>query len=221
MKVLLAVVSGIALLGTGCGTRDHRSERLRQLERARAGIPPHSVLFVGSSTIERFPLAALFPAKGAVNLGVADEDSALLLERLPRTLPVEEPAGIVLYAGSADLRFDPALPAARIRDRVASVLDALAARFPEAPVAMVEVLPARAQTPAEKDALRELNRELKALAAARKADWIPTSRDPILDGNGDLAAAFSMDRHHLNLAGYEHLARWILEDGGDAAATLR
>jgi lysophospholipase L1-like esterase len=181
-----------------------------------------AVLFVGSSTIARFPLGEAFPGKRCVNLGKGNEAAPDLRERLARVLPEgATPAGIVLYGGSADHRFDPTLPAQEIRTRVEGVVDELRKRAGQAPIALIEVLPARDQSPADLAALRALNAGLADLASARGLALVGTNRPPLADSAGSLAAAMSVDRHHLGPPGYEVLARWLIEDGGPAVATLR
>jgi lysophospholipase L1-like esterase len=178
------------------------------------------VLFLGSSTIARLSLEAHFPGKPAANLGLGSETARELAERLPKVLPAAAPAGIVLYAGGADLRFEK-LGAADIRKRVEAILDLLAARYPGAPVVLLEVLPGRSASEAERAALADLNRELGDLARARSVIFVRTHRPPLVTDAGALAEALTTDRYHLNDAGYEHLARWIVEDGGAVGALLR
>jgi lysophospholipase L1-like esterase len=88
---------------------------------------------------------------------------------------------------------------------------------------LLEILPARKQTVAEREALEAVNRELADLAAARHADvrLLPTNRPPLVDQNGDLPEALTVDRFHLNAAGYRILAKWLQEDGGVVGEALR
>jgi hypothetical protein len=181
-----------------------------------------TVVFVGSSTIARFPLDEVFPGKRCTNLGMGNETAPDLRERLERTLPATvRPAGIVLYAGSADLRFHPRLTAGEIRVRVEAVVAELRRKAPEAPMVLLEVLPGRRQFRAEHAGLRALNAELAALAAERGLVLVRTNRPPLVDEHGDLLDAMSVDSHHLGLDGYRVLGRWIREDGGAIGEALR
>ena len=108
-----------------------------------------------------------------------------LAERLSRALPgAIHPAGIILYAGSADLRFEPALAVTEIRRRVAAVVDELRRRAPAAPIALLEVLPGRTAFHGEHAGLDALNRELASLASERGLAFVRTRRPPLVDGNG-------------------------------------
>lgn len=183
------------------------------------------VLFIGSSTIARFPLDDLFPDKPWRNLGKPDESAVLLRDRLAKT-DIPAPAGIVLYAGSIDFRLEPHLSPKEVRERVEAVVDDLLKRFPKLgmqAILLLEILPARKQTVAERDALDAVNRELADLAAARHPDvkLLQTNRPPLVDQNGDLLESMSVDNFHLNEAGYRILAKWLQEDGGAVGQMLR
>jgi lysophospholipase L1-like esterase len=179
------------------------------------------VVFIGSSTIARFPLEKTYHGSAA-NLGKADENAVEMRARIARELPDDaRPSAFILYAGSYDFRKEPGLSAQEIRDRVDGIAGDLRARFPETPIALIEVLPARSQTAEEHAALAALNSELATLARGRGASFIPTNRPPLGDANGDLLETMSVDRFHLNDAGYRVLAKWIREDGGPVGELLR
>jgi lysophospholipase L1-like esterase len=183
-----------------------------------------SLVFIGSSTIHRFPLEASFPnaRRRCVNLGVPDQNALALRERLPTEIPAEAvPAGLVLYAGSYDLRAESGLSPVQIRDRVAGVVNDLRSRFPTTPLVLIEILSARAQTDAERSALAELNGALGAFALENGAVFVKTNRPPLADEKGDLPESLSVDRFHLNPEGYRVLAKWLKEDGGAVGEMLR
>jgi lysophospholipase L1-like esterase len=191
---------------------------------AAAGLGP-PVLFIGSSTIARFPLAAAFPGKPWLNLGKPDENALRLRERLAKT-ETPAPAGIVLYAGSIDHRLEPQLSPKEVRERVEAVIDDLLGRFPGLrmqSILLLEILPARKQTAAERANLEAVNRALADLAASRHPDvkFMKTNRHPLIDGSGDLPEAMTVDRFHLNDEGYRVLAQWIREDDGAVGQLLR
>lgn len=202
------------------GARDRG--RVADFARKAPEIPAGSVVFLGSSTISAFPLARLYPGAPAVNRGLGGETTAGLLARLDASLPVAPPAGLILYAGANDMRVragavGPAETAARVR----RVLDVLSARFPAAPVALIELMPERDEPPEALVRLRALNESLRALAAERGAAFVRTSRPPLVTPEGRLSPTMTDDGVHLHAAGYTVLARWILEDAGPAAAPLR
>lgn len=204
----------------------HASERLLAVRDENERAPAGSIVFLGSSTIERMPLAELFPGKPALNRGVARATAPELERWLDRLLPRATPAAFVVYAGSIDLREDGA-PAAEVVERVRSLLDALVRRAPETPVALLGVLPERGAGAEPRRALAELDEALATLAARRKppAVFVPTLRPPLAEAGdssspGPLAEDVSSDSLHLNREGYGVLARWIQVDGGAVGRLL-
>jgi len=144
----------------------HLSERLAQFARESPTIHPGSILFLGSSTIERFPLARAFPGKPCIDRGIANLSAASLLANLSACLPPARPAGVVLYTGAVDWRAsgrDDSL----LVDRVGAVLDATARELPGVPLLLLGLLPERSMSPDAVDALRLANRRLAGLALSR------------------------------------------------------
>ena len=197
----------------------HLAERLAQFAREDPTIAPGSILFLGSSTIERFPLAQSFPGKPCVDRGVANLSAIELLVNLPACLPRAPPAGVVLYTGVVDWRAshrDDSL----LVERVAAVLDATRLELPGAPLLLLGLLPERSMPPDAVEALRRANGRLAGLAAARSIAFVDPARPPIADPSGSLAADLSTDDFHLNAEGYRSLSRWIVEGGGPVGALL-
>ncbi len=187
--------------------------------RAAAG----SVVLIGSSTIERGPWAEIFPSTRILNRGIGGETAIELGARLADSLPDAKPAGIFVYAGAADLRFDGASPREAAR-RVAALCDALSPQhglYMTVPVAIIEVLSEVAPTPERLADVRALNASLAILAAEHGFAFVRTSVPPLVDADGRLPAALSTDGVHLNDAGYRALADRMRIDGGAAALALR
>ncbi|MBI5363694.1 MAG: hypothetical protein HZA53_10985 [Planctomycetes bacterium] len=195
----------------------HASERMRgwreDNERASAG----SIVFLGSSTIERMPLDELFPGKPVLNRGIARASTAELQRWLERALPRAAPAAFVVYAGAVDRREDGASDA-EVVERVRALLEALRARAPSAAIALLGVLPVRATDPG----LFELQQRLGRLAGefTPAVIFVPTLRPPISSSDGVLSEELSSDPLHMNGAGSRVLARWIVDDGGVAGRLL-
>lgn len=194
-------------------------ERLRLFRGENPHLAPGSIVFLGSSTIERFPLGTEFPGKPAVNRGIGNETATELLARLDASLPAAPPAAAVLYAGSLDFRREHRPPQVT-RKRVERIVRELRARFPDLPLAVVGLLPEWDFPETEVRALAATNRALEELAAELGLSFIATDRPPITGPDGSLTRACSADRLHLNSTGYEHLARWILEAEGPVARLL-
>jgi hypothetical protein len=195
-----------------------RAQRLAEFAREAPQVAPGAVAFLGSSTIERFPLAAAFPAARTLDRGIGDEPLADLAARLEASLPPAELAGIVVYAASVDFRADPSGPD-QLAAQVGDLLDRLQGLRPGTPLCVLGLLPERAMAPHQGDLLQRLNRGIERACAARGASFVATDRPPLRDESG-LAEAFSSDRLHLDHDGYAVLARWILEDGGACGRAL-
>jgi lysophospholipase L1-like esterase len=198
----------------------HACERLARFEREDPGVPAGAVAFVGSSTIERFDLAAHFPGAACVNRGISNAGARLLASVAERLLPPAPPAGIVLYAGVVDwyaaVRDERAAAAA-----VAELVDALRARAPGARMLVLGPLPARDLGEREAADLARFEAALAELAGSRAGtDFLPLARPPLSSPEGRLAEEMSCDRLHLGREGYRVLAGWLRERGGTVGERL-
>lgn len=198
----------------------HASARVASFAAENARTPPGSIAFVGSSTIERMPLATLFPGKPCANRGVASADANELRAWIPRALP-PAPSAFVVYAGSSDLR-EEALDAVTIVARVAELVAELRRVAPAAPVLVLGLLPERDMSAESRSALAAIDAELARLAAADPGSvtFLPTARPPLSRPDGSLSEQHSSDRYHLDDAGYAVLASWIRAEGGAVGRLL-
>lgn len=205
---------------------DFASEQRRKLRvlsfaREAPDAPAGAVVFLGSSTFYHFPLEEAYPAATCLNRGLGFDSFAKLSARLDASLPVARPSGVVVYAGSNDVRAER-LPPSRVLVDAAALLSGIDAHFPGVPIAVVEALPAVVQSPEETAGLAAVNEGLRDLASSRGAAFVRTNRPPLVAAPGQLSAAMALpDGIHLNRAGYAVLARWIAGDGGAATASLR
>lgn len=200
----------------------HARERLALF--AREPERDGAIVFLGSSTIERMPLAELFPGRPCVNRGIARASVPLLSELLPRLVPRARCSGFVIYAGSIDWREGGAGPA-EVAQRVEQLLTHLADLEPHAPVALLGILPDRTHVAGREVELIALDLCLAGLArrvssAERPVAFVRTAREPLSSPTLRLSEAYSSDDLHLDGDGYRILARWILEDGGAVARAL-
>jgi len=196
---------------------EHRAARLAEFD--AAGQSARSVVFLGSSTIERMPLEALFEGTSMLNRGIGDEPAEQLLARLDRGVDWGLVDGVVLYAGSVDFRRlgdEPAVTTSRVAD----VARAIRARAPQVPVLMLGLLSQRDLTVLGRARLEATNAKLHALAEALEMDYLETDRPPLTGPAGRLDAQYSADRLHLNRLGYQVLGRWIRQNGGALAPLL-
>lgn len=186
----------------------HRAARLA-LFRSEPAAAPGAIVFLGSSTIERFPLREAFPGLHTLNRGIGDEPLAELCARLAVGLP-PDPGAFVVYGGSVDAR-RLGRSAEEVAAEAERVLDALAARAPGAPIAWIGVLPDRTMSADVAARVSACNAALAALSARRGHTFVPTHRAPLVDAAGRLSAAASVDELHLSQDGYEALAGFLRE----------
>jgi lysophospholipase L1-like esterase len=197
----------------------HRDLRIEQFRAERDSLPADSVVFLGSSTIERFPLHEIFPDRRCVNRGINGDTTAELLERLDDSLPSAKPAAFIINIGGNDLRREGQV-AAVVRDRLTQLLDELLGRYPEASITVIGLVPAVNADEAELYELELYNLAARRAAVSRKIPFIVVQRGPLAGPDGRLNPDFAADDYHLNAAGYRRLAEWILEDGGAAGRLL-
>jgi len=193
--------------------------RLALFRTDNPSVPPGAVVFLGSSTIERFPLAEMFPGRPVVNRGIGNETAGELLQRLDASLPQAAPAAAVLYGGSLDFRRERCQPEVT-RRRVARIVDELRARYPGLPIALIGLLSEWDFAPARVRDLAATNLALAQLARDADLTFVATDRPPITTPAGQLARPCSADRLHLGSEGYRHLARWLIEAGGKVGDLL-
>jgi len=198
----------------------HVLERLRAFAAEEPGAARGAVLLLGSSTIERWPTDSTFPGKRVLDHGLA----GTTLERQERLfdacLPAATPAGVVLYAGSLDLR-QPSEPFEQARARLPRLVQRLRVRYGHAlPVTLLGILPARHMDESARKALADANESLRVLARENALTFLPTDRPPLCNSDGCLSESLSSDELHLGPEGYRVLARWLVTEGGEAGRAL-
>ena len=190
----------------------HRSDRL-EVFAAEAPPQPGGTLFIGSSTVERFPLAELLPELAPINRGIGDEDLDGLEARAVETATRLQPKTVVLYAGSVNVRraVDDGswTPAPEIVSRTASLARDLLGLPTVEQIVLLGILPERETGPELHARLDAVNAGLGALAASPGIVFLAMDREPLLDSSGNLRPGVSADALHLNSVGYQAVAQWV------------
>ena len=202
----------------------HALARLRAFEREDVSSAPGAIVFVGSSTIERFPLEESFPGRPVVDRGIANASAELLARCAAGLVPPARPAGFVVYAGAVDWRAS-GRDAARALGAIANLLDALRARAPDAPILLLGPLPERSMSARAVEDLRALDGSLRAATSApvrgfTGVDVLPLARPPVSSAAGSLADHVSADALHLDRDGYASLVRLVESEGGAVGRLL-
>jgi len=191
----------------------HRADRLGGFE--REALPsPGATLFIGSSTIERFPLQRHFPELHPVNRGIGDEDLAGLEARALSTVRRLKPATVVVYAASINVRRaindGTWTPPEEIVRRIAALAVSLLAEPGVSAVVLIGVLPEQTTASALQGRLTATNTGLATFAETTAGiSFLPTNRLPLVDAAGNLGPEIAADALHLNAAGYDVLAEWL------------
>lgn len=193
--------------------QEHRQERLDEFRSEADELKQldHPLIFLGSSTIERFPLQESFPGMQVVNRGIGGEPVEDCLARLGESLPADvwkKAKGVVLYAGSINLRRGDSIP--KTADRVRLLISTIQELAPKAPILLLGVLPGRStDSRSSGQDLVTFNEGLEVLAEAMSIKFMPLAKAPIADNDGKLSTAMSADEWHLNDAGYKVVTSWL------------
>lgn len=198
---------------------EHSARRLLGFARENPAVPTGATVWLGSSTIERFPLAELLTGGPHVNRGVGGESAPELLDRVERSLPPARPERLVFYVGSIDLRHHGRSPA-RIEATAELVVDVALQRYGDGEgdgdrigVGLLGLLPERDMEEELAARLVATNRRLAALCQRRGWRFLDPNRPPLLLEGRGLNPELAADRLHLDRDGYEVLAGWMEEEG--------
>ena len=178
--------------------REHVDWHLRR----DAQLPPGSVLIIGDSHVQGLAVTAVAPL--AVNLGIGNDTTVGVLDRLPRYTSLATARAVILAIGFNDLaRRDP--PA--IAQNARAILDLIPDRVP---VLWSSVFPVdeepRSLTGYE-ERIRHLNHLLADVVGARPGSRFLDTHALLADSTGTLPDALHCgDGIHLSEAGY---ALWI------------
>ena len=152
-------------------------------------------MFLGDSISEFGLWEEWFPETPLLNRGIGGETSAQVLARLDTA--INEPRAVFLLVGTNDLTANVAHDT--IVDNVRRILDEIERRAPGTPVHLQSVMPRTADFAEE---IRLLNRRYLQLAETRPLVTYLDLWPALADENGLLAKRYTLDRLHLNGAGY-------------------
>jgi lysophospholipase L1-like esterase len=197
----------------------HSQERLDLFAGQNRSAPAGSVVFAGSSTIERFPLARLFPGAPTQNRGIGDEACGQFMDRLQASRPFAPAAAYVLYLGSLDFRRLNSTPE-EVVQRIERAIEAVRGDRTDLPIALIGILPEQDMPEALVTRLAQTNAGLARLCGQMEVTFVDTARAPITQTNGSLNLGYASDKLHLNRKGYDALAGWLLEASPPLAELL-
>ena len=188
-----AVVSRISRLSSAL-MRSQQEHRRQQF--AEVGAPPGRIVFLGDSISEFGLWEEWFTGLPVLNRGIGGETSGQVLARLDTA--INAPRAVFLLIGTNDLT--AAVPEDDIVANVKSILRGIEQRAPGTPVYLQSVMPRSIDFRPE---IQALNRRYRQLAESAAADVRYLDLWPLLsDEAGGLKKEYTLDRLHLNGAGY-------------------
>lgn len=197
------------------------NRKLSQFSAGNKSAPPGTVVFLGSSTIEKMPFATLFPGVPVLNRGIGGSDTVQTFEQLEGCLPIARPAGVVINAGANDLRAGRREPLV-VLARMVAVFDAVRARFPGVPIALLEPI---VQQQEEPDLVLQItygSEVLQAWARDHHIPYVRVNRPPLTQEDGRARVEMTApDGRHPSEQAFKLIAKWIADEGGEATAPLR
>ena len=188
------------------------------------------VVLVGDSRIARWPMSAIGDQAEAVNRGIGGETSVQMARRFHRDVIMLKPDVIVIQSGGNDLVAATFMNDAARRAIIGQTAETLLRLAKQGaasgaqvllttiiPVGRPEILRLPVWNNSVRDAVAEVNRELRRSPLPDNARLIDLSA--ALAGGNDrlLPDEFRLDATHLNQAGYDRLTDLLLRNLPPAA----
>ena len=204
-KAVLFFLLAVSLaFGGSHSTHASYEDRVKQYESAdsTARPPAHAVLFVGSSSIEKWKtLAHDFHGTPVINRGVNGSQYSDLVKYSSRIIVPYHPKQIVLYSGENDI-FNGKAPA-RVASNVQTLLSDLHRALPEAILYVVSIKPSL-KLADKTEKIRSVNLLIKKIAEHSPNTRYIDIHSAMLNEKGLLRSElFISDGLHMNEKGYE------------------
>lgn len=167
-------------------------------------IEPHTILFLGDSHVEMFPLNDLFPNKKILNLGVSGSKLDQVIDGQARIDLGNTPEKIFIMAGVNDI-FHGSNPE-DVGKRMEQLLNILQERYLAVPLFVHAILPTR--EPSFAYAIIASNALLKPICDEHGVTFIDMYAT--VEQNGLIRSELVYDQIHLNAEGYALWAK-VLE----------
>lgn len=178
-------------------------EAVRKYEALDQQFPPpaNEILFLGSSTIENWPLHQCFPDLPVTNRGLGGSHMSDLLTLIPRLTANHCPCTIVLYEGDNDVAAGK--PPQQIAHDFRAGIEMLRRCFPQAKIIVISVKPSPARWSLIAE-MRKTNALLRELILDCKNATFVNVENGMLDKDGlPKKEIFIEDELHLNEDGYK------------------
>ena len=185
--------------------------KYRELNRISVIEP--SIIFIGDSIIEYYPLQELLgTSKTIVNRGIRGYQTGLLLKNLDAHLYGDAVDQIVLLIGTNDIGKD--VPMMEALNNLESVIQIISRDYPLSQIKLVSILPVHEgdeykQTVyiRKNDTIKAWNQAYQELASAYMQVEYVSVFDKLLDQEGQLKSDYTTDGLHLSVSGYQTLSK--------------
>ena len=185
--------------------------KYRELNRISVIEP--SIIFIGDSIIEYYPLQELLgTSKTIVNRGIRGYQTGLLLKNLDAHLYGDAVDQIVLLIGTNDIGKD--VPMMEALNNLESVIQIISRDYPLSQIKLVSILPVNEGDEYKQtvyirtnDKIKAWNQAYQELASAYMQVEYVSVFDELLDQEGQLKSDYTTDGLHLSVSGYQTLSK--------------
>ena len=185
--------------------------KYRELNRISVIEP--SIIFIGDSIIEYYPLQELLgTSKTIVNRGIRGYQTGLLLKNLDAHLYGDAVDQIVLLIGTNDIGKD--VPMMETLNNLESVIQIISRDYPLSQIKLVSILPVHEGDEDKQtvyirtnEKIKEWNQAYQELASAYMQVEYVSVFDKLLDQEGQLKSDYTTDGLHLSVSGYQTLSK--------------
>ena len=184
--------------------------KYRELNRISVIEP--SIIFIGDSIIEYYPLQELLgTSKTIVNRGIRGYQTGLLLKNLDAHLYGDAVDQIVLLIGTNDIGKD--VPMMKALNNLESVIQIISRDYPLSQIKLVSILPVHEGDEYKQtvyirtnEKIKEWNQAYQELASAYMQVEYVSAFDELIDQEGQLKSDYTTDGLHLSVSGYQALS---------------
>ena len=187
--------------------------KYRELNRISVIEP--SIIFIGDSIIEYYPLQELLgTSKTIVNRGIRGYQTGLLLKNLDAHLYGDAVDQIVLLIGTNDIGKN--VPMMEALNNLESVIQTISRDYPLSQIKLVSILPVNESENFKQtvyirtnEKIKEWNQAYQELALAYMQVEYVSVFDKLLDQEGQLKSDYTTDGLHLSVSGYQALSETL------------
>ncbi|EGJ26839.1 SGNH/GDSL hydrolase family protein [Streptococcus porcinus] len=190
----------------------YQMDRLDSYRELNQAVKPGGIIFAGDSLIEFFPIKKFLGRDLPIhNRGIAGIDSKWLLTHLDQQICDLEPSKVFILIGTNDIGLGATN--SEIKEMVAEIVAEIKRKSSETQIYLLSILPVSDATQYQKtvkvrnnETIDQLNSALQTLTGIEFIDLSSSLKN----ANNALDLQLTKDGLHLNLEGYEKVAKVLL-----------